>query len=128
MLIQLLTQHPEAIGAILRNTPTWVWGLLAALVALGSTQLRDRSASLVRVSTMPVAMTLFSLYGTLSAFGGSALLPQLLAAWAAAAAMSYAAVAFLPVDARYDAATRSYALRGSAVPLLLILAIFLVKY
>lgn len=69
MLIQLLTQHPEAMVSILRSTPAWVWGLLAALVALGSTQLRDRSASLVRVSVTPVAMTLFSLYGALSAFG-----------------------------------------------------------
>jgi hypothetical protein len=128
MLIQLLTQHPEAIVSIVRNTPVWVWGLLAALVALGSTQLRDRSASLIRVSIMPVGMTLFSLYGTFSAFGGSPLLPQLLAAWAATAALAYAAVAFRPVDARYDAATRTYALRGSVVPLLLILAIFLVKY
>lgn len=128
MLIQLLTQHPEAIGTILSRTPPWVWGLLAGLVALGSTQLRDRNASLLRVSIMPVAMTGFSLYGTLSAFGGSSLLPQLLAAWTAAAAMAYAPIAFFPVDARYDAATRTYALRGSVVPLLLILAIFLVKY
>ena len=71
MLIQILTQHPEAIGSILRQTPSWVWGLLAGFVALGSTQLRDRSASLLRVSIMPVAMTLFSLWGTVSAFGGS---------------------------------------------------------
>jgi hypothetical protein len=128
MLIQLLTQHPEALGTIVSHTPMWVWGLLAALVALGSTQLRDRSASLLRVSTLPIGMTAFSLWGTLSAFGGSALLPQLLAAWAAAAAMACVPIALLPVDARYDAASRSYALRGSVVPLLLILAIFLVKY
>lgn len=128
MLIQILTQHPEAIGTILRSTPAWVWGLLAGLVALGSTQLRDRTASLLRVSIMPVGMTGFSLYGTLSAFGGSPLLPQLLAALAAAAALACASIAFRPVDARYDPATRTYALRGSAVPLLLILAIFLVKY
>jgi hypothetical protein len=128
MLIQLVTQHPEAIGAILRNTPVWVWGLLTGFVALGSTQLRDRSASLVRVSIMPVAMTVFSLWGTVSAFGGSSLLPQVLAVWAAAAAISYAPIALLRVDAQYDAATRTYALQGSVVPLLLIIAIFLVKY
>ena len=128
MLIQILTQHPEAIGSILRQTPSWVWGLLAGFVALGSTQLRDRSASLLRVSIMPVAMTLFSLWGTVSAFGGSSLLAQVLAVWAAAAAISYAPVALMRANATYDAATRTYALRGSVVPLLLILSIFLVKY
>jgi hypothetical protein len=128
MLIQLVTQHPEAIGSILRNTPIWVWGLLTGLVALGSTQLRDRSASLLRVSIMPVAMTAFSLWGTVSAFGGSSLLAQVLAVWAAAAAVSYAPTTLLRVNATYDAASRSYALQGSVVPLLLILSIFLVKY
>jgi hypothetical protein len=128
MLIQLITQHPEAIGSILRSTPAWVWGLLTALVVLGSTQLRDRSASLLRVSIMPVAMTVFSLWGAVSAFGGSSMLAQLLGIWAAAAAISYAPVALLRVDAKYDAATRTYALQGSAVPLLLIVSIFLVKY
>ena len=128
MLIQLISQHPEAIGTILRNTPAWVWGLLAGLVTLGATQLRDRSASLVRVSIMPVGMTVFSLWGTLSAFGGSSLLPQLLATWAAAAALTGAPIALQGIDATYDAATRTYALRGSVVPLLLILALFLVKY
>ncbi|MCD6076671.1 MAG: hypothetical protein K0R89_609 [Ramlibacter sp.] len=128
MLIQLITQHPEAIGTILRNTPPWVGGLLVALVALGSTQLRDRRAGLVRVSVMPVAITAFSLWGTVSAFAGSSLLPQVLALWAAAALVAGAPVAVMRVDAQYDPATRSYALRGSVVPLLLILAIFLVKY
>lgn len=128
MLMQLLTQHPEAIVSIVRNTPAWVWGLLAALVALGGSQLRDRNASLVRVSVMPVALTLFSLYGTLSALGGSPLLPQAMATWAAAAGLASIAIAFLAVDARYDAASRMYALRGSVVPLLLILAVFMVKY
>ncbi|RYF56022.1 MAG: hypothetical protein EOO29_53065, partial [Comamonadaceae bacterium] len=42
------------------------WGLLAALVALGASQLRDRTASLARVSVMPIGMTAFSLWGTLS--------------------------------------------------------------
>jgi hypothetical protein len=133
MLIQLVTQHPEAIGSIaigsiLRNTPAWVWGLLTGLVALGSTQLRDRSASLLRVSIMPVAMTVFSLWGTVSAFGGSSLLAGVLAVWAVATVISLAPIALLRVDARYDAATRTYALQGSVVPLLLIVSIFLVKY
>jgi len=128
MLVQLVTHHPEAIGPILRQTPTWVWGLLAALLALGAMQLRDRRQSLLRVSLMPVAMTLFSAWGTLSAFGGSPLLGQALVVWAVAAALVFALLARGRAAARYDAATRSYDLPGSAVPLALIAGIFLVKY
>ena len=66
MLLQLITSHPEAIGSIVRSTPTWVWGLFGGLVALGASQLRGRTASLARVSLLPIAMTIFSVWGTFS--------------------------------------------------------------
>lgn len=128
MLLQLLAQHPEAIGTVLRSTPTWVWGLFAALVALGLSQVRGRRASLARVSLMPVGMTIFSAWGTLTAFGSSPLLPQLLTAWVAAAAVMFALIAPGRAAASYDAATRTYAIPGSLLPLALIVGIFLVKY
>jgi hypothetical protein len=128
MLIQLLTRHPEALGSIVRQTPTWVWGLLAALLALGASQLRRRSASLARVSALPVAMTVFSLWGTFAAFGNSPLLGQVSGVWVAAAAAACSLVAPGRASGSYDPATRSYALPGSVVPLLLIAGIFLVKY
>jgi hypothetical protein len=128
MLIQLLANHPQAIGPIVRNTPIWVWALLAGLLALGLSQLRDRNASLVRVTSMPIGMTVFSAWGTLSAFGASPLLPQVMTAWIGAAAVVAALLGLLPSPARYDAARRSYALPGSVVPLLLIAGIFLLKY
>ena len=46
MLIQMLVHHPQMLGTILKHTPTWVWGLLAALIALGLAPARSRSASL----------------------------------------------------------------------------------
>lgn len=132
MLLQLLTQHPQALGQVISRTPTWVWGLLAALLALGFSQLFQRRASLVRVSVMPVAMTLFSLYGMVSAFGTS---PQRLTAmglWLTAAAATAGLDLWwrmaAPTGTRFDATTRSFALPGSAVPLALIVGIFLVKY
>jgi hypothetical protein len=128
MMIQLVAQHPEALGSILRNTPTWVWGLAAGLGALGASQLRARKASLARVSVMPLVMSAFSAWGTTSAFGNSALLPQAIAIWLAAAVILAAAVSRLRARASYDAATRTYALPGSVVPLALIMGIFLVKY
>jgi hypothetical protein len=128
MLIQLVSHHPEAIGPILRNTPTWVWGLLAGLLVLGATQLRDRTASLARVSLLPVAMTVFSVWGTFTALGGSPLRAGVAGVWLVAAVLLFAATAPGRSIAQYDPAQRIYTLPGSAVPLLLVVGIFLVKY
>jgi uncharacterized membrane protein (GlpM family) len=128
MLIQLVAQHPEAIGAILRNTPTWVWGLLAGLVALGASQLRDRTASFFRVSLMPVAMTAFSVWGTFTALGRSGALAGAIAVWLVAAGIAFAVLAQGRANARFDPVRRVYHLPGSFVPLLLIVGVFLVKY
>jgi len=35
MLANLLIQQPQMLGAIIQNTPYWVWALLAGLIALG---------------------------------------------------------------------------------------------
>lgn len=129
MLLQLLAHHPEAVVPVLRQTPLWVWGLLVALLALGASQLRERSASLARVSLMPVAMTLFSVSGTFSAFGATPHLGLAISAWLSAAVVAFALVARGRADgAQYDPALRLYRLAGSIVPLLLIVGIFLVKY
>jgi hypothetical protein len=128
MLIQLVTQHPEAIVPILHRTPLWVWGLLAGLLALGLSQLRARSASLVRISLLPLGMTAFSAWGTVSALGSSPLLAEALGIWTLTAMAAFALVAPGRPKAHYDAAARSYALPGSVVPLALIAGIFLVKY
>ena len=112
---------------IISFTPLWVWGLLAALLALGYSQTRDRSASLNRIVIMPVAMTGFSLWGTISAFGATA---AVLGIWSAAAAALLMAVMLLsgPVQAGYDARSRLFQLPGSWVPMVLIAGIFLTKY
>lgn len=132
MIIDLLIHHPEALGTVLQKTPTWVWGLLAGLVALGASQLVARTASLTRVAVMPVAMTLFSVYGLVSAFGSSGQVPGALAAWLAAAAivatLTLALMPATPAGTRYLAASRSFHIPGSPLPLLLILGIFLTKY
>jgi hypothetical protein len=128
MLLQLLATQPEAILPILRNTPTWVWGLLAALLALGISQLRERTAGLARVSLLPVAMTLFSISGTFSALGRSPHVAGVVAAWLVAALLAFALVAPGRAAAQFDPVRRTFRLPGSIVPLLLIVGIFLVKY
>ena len=128
MLLQLIANHPEALGPILRNTPAWVWSLFAGLVAVGVSQLRDRTAGVGRVWLLPVGMTLFSVGSTLSALGGSPRLAVAVVAWVLAGALTFGLVAPGAATAQYDPVLRSYRLPGSAVPLLLILGIFLVKY
>lgn len=130
MLIQLITQHPSAIVTVLKNTPSWVWGLLAALLALGISQVRTREVSLTRMSVMPLAMCAFSLWGTASAFGSSPLLGWVLLAWAVCAALMASLIGprQAPAGTRYDAALRCFHVPGSLTPLALILGIFMTKY
>lgn len=116
------------VPGLVRGTPGWVWLLLAALLLLGVLQLRDRTASLARVSLLPLAMTVFSLWGTLGAFGRSPAAPEALWLWVMATAATTALLAPREPHARYDALTRSYRLPGSALPLALFLGMFLVRY
>jgi hypothetical protein len=112
---------------ILIHTPRWVWILLLALLWLGLRQAVTRSASLRRITIMPLAMTGLSLYSTVTAFGGDS---QLLLVWLSAVALMAIAVMQLPLPGacRYNPATRRFTLPGSWVPLLLILGLFLTKY
>ena len=130
MLLQLITNQPQVVGTILKNTPMWVWGLLAALLALGLSQLRARTASLTRIAIVPLAMTGFALWGIASAFGASGQILWVMLAWAVPAAVISAILApgAAAQGTRYDRSTRTYALPGTAVPLVLILGIFLTKY
>jgi hypothetical protein len=130
MLLQLVVQHPQALEPILRHTLVWVWGLLATLLALGLSQVRARRISQLRVVLLPLSMSGMSLWGTGSAFGNSPLFGYVLLAWAAGAALMLGLIApqAPAVGTRYHAASRSFALPGSWLPLLLILGVFLIKY
>jgi hypothetical protein len=111
---------------ILAHTPRWVFGLFFVLLALGVQQLFPRTATLRKVSLLPLAMTALSLYGVLSVFSQ----PVVLLAWAACAALAALAVMSrpLPAGVRYDPASRSFRLPGSAVPLALMMGVFFTKY
>ena len=112
---------------IIHNTPVWVWLLLAALVALGYSQTHSRAIGLRRAVTLPVAMILFSLYGTVSAFSLSS---GVLSAWFAACALMTSMVVLrrAPLGTAYDGMSRQFAVPGSWMPMLVILGIFCTKY
>ena len=114
---------------ILTHTPTWVFVVFGLLAWLGGRQLVAGSAHLNRVIAMPLAMVGFAVYGLATAFGQSPAGLSALAGWAAAAAVALAVVARIPLNhaVRYDAATRRFFQPGSAVPLALMMGIFLTK-
>ena len=132
MLFNLLIQQPQILGQIIQNTPVWVWALLVGLLWLGGSQLCDRHVGLVRAMVMPVAMTGLSVYGLASAFGKSGQAGPVLCAWLVAATV-IAAVALwfqptAPKGTLYAGSSRNFYIPGSAMPLALILRIFLTKY
>lgn len=130
MHIPVLLSQPQIIGPALRGTPGWVWALLAGLVWLGATQLRDRTASLARVTVMPLVMVALSVWGIAGAFGSSPMFGYTMLMWMLAAAVAFALVGAMrpPVGTGYDPAGRMFFLPGSAVPLLLIAGIFVTRY
>lgn len=130
LLTDLLIQHPSAIVDIVRSTPAWVGALLAALLWLGWTATRERQVHLARMVLMPLAMLALALWGVESAFAASGRLGALLVVWALGYGALLALGPRLPVPAgtRYDAARRSFRVPGSWVPMLLIAAVFLMKY
>jgi hypothetical protein len=107
--------------------PPWVWGLLAALIALGVSQSLPRAVSLRRAAAVPVAMVLLSLYGVATGFASQ---PLALAAWAAglAGALWAARATGAWPGIRWSAGERRVLVPGSWWPMLLMLAIFGTKF
>ena len=115
---------------ILAHTPRWVFVLFAVLVWFGSKQLLAGTVSLTRITLLPLAMTGLAIWGVASAFGHSSMGPSALVGWAAAALVLLAFILQRPLPAatRFDAASRSFHVAGSAVPLALMMGIFFTKY
>lgn len=115
------------IVEILRHTPGWVWLLLAALLALGASQLRTRRVPRARLFVLPAVLLGLGMSATATAFRPPA---PALAAWALALAAGVMLGRRLPptAGARWDADRRVLLLPGSVWPLLLIVAVFTLRY
>ncbi|MCW5645278.1 MAG: hypothetical protein KIT63_24515 [Rhodoferax sp.] len=132
MLLQILIHQPRMLAGIVQNTPGWVWGLLAVLLAAGVSQWLPRRAGAARIAMLPAAMAVFALVGLFTAFGRAGHGASTAAVWLASLAGSTMLALRLrphaPAGTRFDPATRQFQLPGSALPLLTILGIFLTKY
>lgn len=117
----------NTIVEILTHTPRWVFALLAGLVVLGLMQVRTRQVPVWLALLLPVGMLVLSVSGILLYVGLSA---PALASWL----LGIATVAALYLSqagdhlARYDADSRKIIIAGSWSPMLVILAIFGVRY
>ena len=114
--------------AIIDNTPTAVWAVLAVLVLVGLRQMRTQTLSSGRVWLVPLVAGVASLAGALRGFGGAG---ELLtgACWAIGAALGFAANRSLDLPRRVTAnADGTFTIGGSIAPLFLLVGIFLVRY
>lgn len=117
---------PVVISEIIRHTPGYVWAILAALIALGATQLRDHRATRARLALAPLGLGAFSVWGATMAFGtGSAVI----ASWVLGMGLAFVANRWLqwPRDVRPDG-SGGFALRGSPWPMVAMLSIFMLRY
>jgi NADH:ubiquinone oxidoreductase subunit 6 (subunit J) len=118
------------ILTVLQHVPVWVFGLLLALIALGVSQSFARSATLRRVTVMPLVLLGWSLSGVISSFGASPLGGLALLAWAAGVGAAVLSLrGRLDVSAvEFSPATQHFQLPGSWLPLVLVLTLFALKF
>jgi hypothetical protein len=115
MLIQILT-----------HTPLYVWAILAFLLWRGVAEMRDRELTLRRMLILPLVMLGLSLNDMALKFDMGMVL---VAAWVTGcAAAMLLAWRFGRTRIAAGTAPDSVLVRGSVMPLILMLAIFLTKY
>jgi hypothetical protein len=124
------SEEPAMFIMIVRHTPVWVWGVLAALVALGLSQARDREMSLKRVMIVPLVLLALSAAGVISAFGHAPVGGVAVGGWGASLAAALAlARHFVAVrGAAWLARSATLQVPGSWLPLVLMIALFGLKY
>ncbi len=112
---------------ILSHTPPWVWGLLAALLALGLLQTRTRQVARAQLLAPPLALLGLGLWSLAQGFAAQ---PVAALTWLAGLAGFIGLGLRLPrpAQARWLPEQCRLQLPGSWVPMALIVAIFCLRY
>jgi hypothetical protein len=113
--------------AIIQGTPTWVWALLAFLVYRGVKALQTSTAPLSKLAIVPL---IFAGLGIAHLVSDPLVGWITVLAWLIGASAGLAGGMLTAQRTRFivDPVTRTVMLPGSAVPLLLIAAIFIAKF
>jgi len=111
---------------ILSHTPLYVWAILAFLVWRGVAEMREREIAVSRMAVLPLVMLVLSLHDIVLKFG---LAPASLGAWFGGC-LAVALPAWKLGDNRIAAVTAPgrVLVRGSVLPLFVMVAIFGTKY
>ena len=112
---------------ILSHTPVWVFVLGAVLFFFGLKQSKERQVPERMVIILPVAMLILSLLGVISGFG-TALLAIVFWLVGVVTALLFNWMFTLTKRAQYDVESHMFHIKGSWVPLLLMMTIFFTKY
>jgi len=112
---------------VLKHTPAYVWVIVAALIGFGTFQMRDQLIGRARVLLLPVALGAYSLWGAASAFGTKW---DVLVAWALGMGFMLWAARWVqwPRKVEFLPERNAFAVSGSFVPLIAMLAVFAVRY
>ncbi len=116
----------QFILSVVTHTPLWVWGLLAALVALGLSQSRDHVLTAPRLLLQPLGMGAFAFSGATQAFGWHAGVQP---PWLLGVGLGFGLNHWLRLPRRMQALPDGrFAIGGSWTPLALILGVFMLRY
>ena len=128
MLGEVVDGGTSMLWQIIMHTPQWVWALLLGLIGLGAIQLRTRSVPGFVVVVVPLALVAYSAYGIFATFGPD---PRALAPWCAGILTAIALNQWVfgsPHGVVRDPSRWRFLIRGSLLPLVLIMAIFCTRY
>lgn len=112
---------------IFRNTPPWVWAILGLLIVLGIQASRDRERPYRFLFILPLALLGLSVQSMVTQFGVHA---AGAASWLCGAAIAAFAGArlFRPEQIAVDPQRGMIFQRGSWMPMLMMMGVFLTKY
>lgn len=113
----------EFLSQIITRTPIWVWAILAALIFMGAKALRPRTVKRYTVLIAPIAFLMLGLTSSRGTIG--------FASWGISllAVASFTFFVWKPTaGARYVPEGDQLHMPGSVVPMVLMLAIFLLNY
>lgn len=114
------------MSQMLTHTPAYVWAIFGLLAWRGLAEARDREVAPRRLFVIPLVMLALALYDVLVKFGGAGLA---VAAWAlGCAGAALAAYRFAPARIAAGSTPGRVLVRGSIVPLCLMLALFVARY